>query len=175
MSAVVGIFYLDGQPVEGADLVKMLDSLSHRGSDGSGTWKRGPLGLGHVMQWTTPESLHERLPFVDEARQLVITADARIDNRDELVKVLRIADCPAEMISDSMLILASYEKWGERCVDRLLGDFAFAIWDAATNRFSAPVTRWESSTSTIIIVRVASSLSRLRLRVFYLCLSSRVS
>ena len=129
MSAIFGIFHLDGQPVEEADLGKMLESLSHRGSDGSGTWKKESLGLGHVMQWTTPESLHERLPFFDEASQLVITADARIDNRDELIGILRIADYPAELISDSMLILASYKKWGERCLDRLLGDFAFAIWD----------------------------------------------
>jgi asparagine synthase (glutamine-hydrolysing) len=129
MSAVVGIFYLDGKPVTEIELERMLDCLLHRGSDGSGTWKDGAVGLGHRMLWTTPESLHERLPLVDGSAELVVTADARIDNRDELIRLLEISSRPAEQIADSQVILAAYEKWGERCVDRLLGDFAFAIWD----------------------------------------------
>jgi asparagine synthase (glutamine-hydrolysing) len=82
------------------------------------------------MLWTTPESLGERLPFLDRTGKLAITADARIDNRDELIKLLGIEECLPEQISDSRLILAAYERWGERCVDKLIGDFAFAIWDA---------------------------------------------
>jgi asparagine synthase (glutamine-hydrolysing) len=129
MSAVVGIFYIDGKPVTDTELNNMLEWLRHRGSDGLGIWKCGSIGLGHRMLWTTPESLHERLPFRDGSADLVITADARIDNRDELIRILEISDLALEEISDSQLILAAYKKWGERCVDKLLGDFAFAIWD----------------------------------------------
>ncbi len=70
------------------------------------------------MLWTTPESLHEKLPFHDEKTDLVITADARIDNRKELSEELDIED--KEEISDSYFILKSYEKWGEKCPEHLL-------------------------------------------------------
>ena len=79
------------------------------------------------MLWTTPESLHEKLPFHDKISGLVITADARIDNRGDLSKELNIEN--NEHVSDSYFILKSYEKWGEKCPEHLLGDFAFAIWD----------------------------------------------
>ena len=58
---------------------------------------------------------------------LVITADARIDNRDDLCEELGIRD--EEDVSDSYFILKAYAKWGEDCPDKLLGDFAFVIWD----------------------------------------------
>jgi asparagine synthase (glutamine-hydrolysing) len=81
------------------------------------------------MLWTTPESLLEKLPLVNQTGNLIITADARIDNRDELIAALGLTDRPAEKIADSELILAAYDKWGEKCPEHLLGDFAFAIWD----------------------------------------------
>jgi len=127
MSAITGIFYRDGRKVDPDQMKKMNDRLSHRGKDGSAIWCQGSVGLGHQMLWTTPESLHEKLPFHDEKAGLVITADARIDNRKELSQELSIED--KEDVSDSYFILKSYEKWGEKCPEYLLGDFAFAIWD----------------------------------------------
>src|SRR4028118_649697 len=129
MSAIAGIYYLDGRPVDCADLGRMVDTLAHRGPDGADVWCEESVGLGHRMLWTTPESLLEKLPLVDQTGNLVITADARIDNRDELIEVLGLTDHPAEKITDSQLILAAYERWGDRCPEYLLGDFAFAIWD----------------------------------------------
>ncbi len=85
------------------------------------------IAFGHQMLYTTTESLHETLPFHDEKTDLVITADARIDNRKELSEELDIED--KDDVSDSCFILKSYEKWGEKCPEYLLGDFAFAIWD----------------------------------------------
>jgi len=127
MSAITGIFYRDGRKVDLELIKKMNNRLSHRGPDGSAVWCEGSIALGHQMLWTTPESLHEKLPFEDDDSGLVITADARIDNRDELSKELDIED--KEEVSDSYFILKAYEKWGENCPDKLLGDFAFVIWD----------------------------------------------
>ena len=129
MSAIAGIYYLDGKPVDRADLERMVKVLAHRGSDGVGIWNEGSSGLGHRMLWTTPESLHEQLPLVNQTGELVITADARIDNRDELIVALSLTNRPSEKITDSQLILTAYQKWGDRCPEKLLGDFAFAIWD----------------------------------------------
>jgi asparagine synthase (glutamine-hydrolysing) len=131
MSAIAGIFYLDGRPLADPDLKKMADSLAHRGPDASGLWRDGAVGLGHRMLWTTPESLHEHLPLVDKEAPLAITADARVDNRDELMKLLGVSR-DSEEVADSELILGAYRRWGERCVDRILGDFAFVIWDGRT-------------------------------------------
>jgi asparagine synthase (glutamine-hydrolysing) len=130
MSGIFGIFRRDGQPVTCAELERMSDTLAHRGPDGHDLWHDGPVGLGHRMLWTTPESLHEQLPFSHRDAGLTITADARIDNRDELLPLLGLTNRPAEFVSDSQVILAAYEKWGEACPEHLLGDFAFVIWDA---------------------------------------------
>jgi asparagine synthase (glutamine-hydrolysing) len=81
------------------------------------------------MLRTPPESLQEELPLATQSGALVITADARIDNRNELIEALHLRHRPSGHIPDSQFILAAYENWGERCPEHLLGDFAFAIWD----------------------------------------------
>ena len=132
MSAIVGIYRASGEPVAPPELDRMLVSVEHRGRDGSGAWLDGSVGLGHRMLWTTPESLGEKLPAA--AAELVITADARIDNRDELLQALELAGAAHRTLPDSELILMAYRCWGEACVDHLLGDFAFAIWDGRRQR-----------------------------------------
>lgn len=148
MSAIVGIDYLDGCSLESTDLVLMMDTLAHRGPDDADMWLKENIGLGHRMLWTTPESLIEKQPLVDRTRDLVITADARIDNREELIPQLNLRDSPSnsnsnhsnfnhstpdnslsEQVTDSQLILEAYKKWGENCPEYLVGDFAFAIWN----------------------------------------------
>lgn len=129
MSAILGIYHRDGQRVDLANLEKMVDILAHRGPDGSGIWNDDCVGLGHRMLWTTPESMMEKLPLVHHTSNLVITADARIDNREELFAALGLMGQAIEKITDSEFILYAYEKWGDRCPEYLLGDFAFAIWD----------------------------------------------
>jgi asparagine synthase (glutamine-hydrolysing) len=127
MSGITGIFRRDGGDVDPDDIKKMNDKIAHRGPDGSKIWCEGPVAFGHQMLHTTQESLHEELPFENKESGFVITSDARIDNRKELAPKLGIED--NEFISDSYFILKSYEKWGEKCPEELLGDFAFAIWD----------------------------------------------
>ena len=133
MSGIVGIYYLNSQPVEPDKLGLMLDTIAHRGSDGANLWHEDNVGFGHRMLWTTPESLLEKLPWCDRATDTVITADARIDNREELISLLGIKTS-VEKITDSNLILKAYHKWGIDCPQKLLGDFAFAIWDKREQR-----------------------------------------
>lgn len=129
MSGFYGVYHRDGRPQDSCILTRMAESMAHRGPDGRDAWQKGAIGLGHCMLQTTPESLGEKLPFNDNDTGLAITSDARIDNREELAAQLGLAERLKTGIPDSQLILASYKKWGERCVDYLLGDFAFAIWD----------------------------------------------
>ncbi|MBI3990590.1 MAG: lasso peptide isopeptide bond-forming cyclase [Candidatus Omnitrophica bacterium] len=127
MSGIAGIYFKDGRTAEPGFLELMTNTLAHRGPDDKGIWCGGPLGFGHSMLWTTQESLNEKLPFMDKTTGIAITSDARIDNREELISVLRCGD---KNITDSELILRAYEKWGEHCPENLLGDFSFAIWDS---------------------------------------------
>lgn len=129
MSGIVGVYYSDGRPTDRTNLEEMVEILAHRGPDGADVWCRNSVGLGHRMLWTTPESLEEKLPLANQTGDLVITADARIDNRGELITALAFTDRSPQEIADSQLILDAYKKWGERCPEHLLGDFAFAIWD----------------------------------------------
>ena len=127
MSAITGIFRRDGKPVNPETNQKMNDTLAHRGPDGSRVRCKGSVAFGHQMLHTTPESVQEVLPFENKNSGLVITADARIDNRKELSEELGLENNIE--VSDSQFILKAYEKWGEKCPENLLGDFAFAIWD----------------------------------------------
>ena len=134
MSGIVGVYHADGRLVDPSDLGQMMDTLRHRGPDGARVWCEGSVGFGHQMLHTTRESLHEVLPFLDREADLAITADARIDNREELFRRLELSGRADEDLSDIRLILAAYRKWGASCPSRLLGDFAFAIWDGRRKR-----------------------------------------
>lgn len=134
MSAIAGIYRLNGKPVEKRVMESMTDRMSHRGPDSQTVWSDGSVGLGHCMLHTTPESLYASLPHRSEQSGCVITADARIDNRSELIQALQLNSVPDEEIPDSMLIVRAYEKWGTACVEHLLGAFAFALWDERENQ-----------------------------------------
>lgn len=128
MSAIAGLYSLDGPTIDNTDLRRMVESLAHRGPDGS-LWRNGSIALGHRMLLTTPESVDERLPLVNGTNHLALTADARIDNREDLIARLHPAGRLREPVTDSALILQAYETWGDGCPDKLVGDFAFALWD----------------------------------------------
>jgi len=145
----------DDRTVDSADLAKMINILAHRGPDGSNTWSSG---MGGIECSGRHPNLLELLPLVNQTGDLAITADARIDNRDELIAALALT---IRKITDSQLILAAYEKWGDHCPEQLLGDFAFAIWNGRQQvLFCAEITL-ESSRSTTIFW---SEFSFLRLK-----------
>ena len=78
--------------------------------------------------------MHEKQPLTNENSALCLTLDGRIDNRSELRCWLDSKGLPLRDDSDAELVLRAYECWGEECPNRLLGDFAFAIWDARNQR-----------------------------------------
>ncbi|QUL37657.1 asparagine synthase-related protein [Erythrobacter sp. JK5] len=128
MSGICGVWALDGRPVARSDLGAMLAPLERRGPDGTASWFDGPRAFGHTLLATTPEALVERLPLTHADSGCTITADARLDNRDDLLASLNLAT-GARTIGDGEMILLAYLRWGRSCPARLRGDFAFAIWD----------------------------------------------
>lgn len=132
MSGIFGIVGRDAAPVPAAELARMRDAMAAWGGDRAGAWHEGAVGLGHVLRGDTPESFPEQQPAtLPEAPFLRITADARLENREELLGAL---DCPATSTTDDQVILRAYLRWGVACADRLLGAFAFALWDGRARR-----------------------------------------
>lgn len=127
MSTIFGIYNQHEEPVSDVTAGEMLRMMNHWHADDTGIFIEGCLLLGHLMLYNTPESLHEKVPF--SISDYTITADARIDNREEIIKILGRGseNCASE--PDSVLILLLYIKYGRQCLDHLAGDFTFAIWD----------------------------------------------
>jgi asparagine synthase (glutamine-hydrolysing) len=129
MSGIAGIYNLDGRPVDSAVLSGMARAMAHRGPDGAGQYADGPVGLCQRMLHTTPESIRETQPLLDETRALCLVFDGRIDNREELRTALEGKGATLRDDTDAELVLRAYDYWGEECPKKLLGDFAFAVWD----------------------------------------------
>lgn len=137
MSGIVGIVNLDRKPLDQDLLAQLVNHLTFRGPDRTGIWVEGAAGLGHTLLATTDEAVGEEQPRTlnDEAW---ITADARVDGRGELIaKLSRNGLDVTKGTTDPELILYAYQLWGEDCVDHLLGDFAFAIWDGREQKLFA--------------------------------------
>ncbi|RJT42624.1 lasso peptide isopeptide bond-forming cyclase [Mesorhizobium waimense] len=130
MSGIAGIMpRQQGRPTAAADIQQMLARMQHRARDGSSWWvdATAPLGaaLGHAWLNTTDEAGPG--PLTMAGGKLAITADCRLDNREELLARLGIRDAS---LADGSLLMRAYLRWGEACPTYLQGDFAFAIWDS---------------------------------------------
>jgi asparagine synthase (glutamine-hydrolysing) len=134
MSGIVGIVNPDGKPADAGLLRRLTDALAFRGPDAQAVWHDGPAALGLALLATTDEAARERQPCSLDG-QTWVTADARVDGRDDLIKHLGAAGRTGlRTASDAELILHAYSAWGEECVRHLLGDFAFAVWDGPRRR-----------------------------------------
>jgi len=120
VSGIVGILNLDGMPVDRELLSRMTDSMAFRGPERQSIWIDGNVGFGHAMLSTNELAKTEQQPLTVDGK-VFITADARIDGQGGTV-------------TDAESVLNAYQQWGEECVQHLIGDFAFAIWDGRTRR-----------------------------------------
>ena len=109
------------QPIQDMLSIYKLDSISN--------WEKNNSFIGCGLQYITPESLYEKLPYYDDEGKIAITADAIIDNREELFKTLGVTHEEQQIVTDSQLIILAYKKWGKKCPEYLIGDFTFVIWD----------------------------------------------
>ncbi len=130
MGGIAGLWNLDDAPVDEAFLERMAQPITHRGPDGIGYWANKAIGLITFHSWTTPESVGEEQPLIDRSENLCLTLHGRVDNREELRTMLGLQPAEAADCTDADLILQAYQHWGEKCPQKIIGEFAFAIWDA---------------------------------------------
>lgn len=130
MSGIFGLFHKQGAPADPGQLRAMQDAMAAWGRGAGGFVTMGAVGLGHVLQDCRGASEAERQPCSDpDAPHLTITADADLDNRDELRAMLSLDAREGGALPDGALILRAFRRWGRDCAARLSGAFAFAIWD----------------------------------------------
>lgn len=128
MSALAAVFNRDNSPIDPHLPQRMLAARSQRGPHGTRVVVEAHVALAHQHLWLLPEEWGEEQPL--ESRSLLLSADVRLDNRQALGQLLGLSTVEERGTSDAGLLLMSYQRWGESCLDYILGDFAFALWDA---------------------------------------------
>src|SRR5262249_28560993 len=128
MSGIAGLIRFDGRPVMRRDLERTANALTQYGPDRVDILAKENIGLVHALMRMTPEDRFDRQPH-QGASAAIISADVRLDNRDELLERIGIARREAVDWSDSRLLLAGWEKYGDDIWPTLRGPFAAAIFD----------------------------------------------
>lgn len=128
MSGILGVWNLDGRPIETSLLSRLAGTLAHRGPDGQGCYVDGSVGLACRIFRVTPESATETQPHVAPSG-VALVFDGRLDNRDELLPALSRWPGICASSPDPALALAAYHAFGIDFVNRLLGDFALGLFD----------------------------------------------
>jgi asparagine synthase (glutamine-hydrolysing) len=92
------------------------------------------VSLGRSHSALVPEDRYDTGPAVSADGRRALVADVRLDNRDDLGVALGISPRERFLRSDASLVFDALERWEERALDRLVGDFAFAYWDGGRGR-----------------------------------------
>src|SRR5215831_17729833 len=134
MTALAGLWYFDGRPASADGCARILRAQELYGPDHGAQWSGGGVALGRHLMRVLPEDVFDRQPLIGGAGRYVLVADVRLDNRDELTEALRIPAPRGRTLCDAAILLAAIERWDESCLERLVGDYAFAAWDGARRR-----------------------------------------
>ena len=129
MCGITGIFDTRGRREINRDLLhRMNESQHHRGPDEGGLHVEPGVGLGHRRLSIIDLSTGQHTLF-NEERSVVVVFNGEIYNFQELVPELEALGHAFHTRSDTEVIVHAWEAWGEACVERFRGMFAFALWD----------------------------------------------
>src|SRR5689334_17377917 len=124
MCGICGILQL--APPAQAGVEAMMMQLRHRGPDGEGTYSRHPVTFGH-RRLSIIDLATGRQPMGNEDGAIWVTYNGELYNFRELRVQLQAAGYKFRTESDTEVIVHGWEEWGEKCVERFRGMFAFAI------------------------------------------------
>jgi asparagine synthase (glutamine-hydrolysing) len=134
MCGIAGICNRRNEPVSPNLLKRMTDIIAHRGPDSEGHYTDGPIGLGHRRLAIIDLSPHGHQPMANETGDVVIVFNGEIYNFQKLRIELEARGHRFHSQTDTESIIHAYEEWGDDCVRRFNGMFAFAIWDKPNQR-----------------------------------------
>jgi asparagine synthase (glutamine-hydrolysing) len=129
MCGICGELRFDQLPANPADLTAMLQTLQRRGPDNEGVFHQGPAALGHRRLSIIDLSERSNQPLLDQSAGLALVFNGTIYNYPMLRQQLQSRGHHFVSSGDTEVILRAYQEWGQDCVERLHGMFAFAIWD----------------------------------------------
>ncbi|MFN7964619.1 MAG: asparagine synthase (glutamine-hydrolyzing) [Acidobacteriota bacterium] len=134
MCGIAGILDRRGDAVpQPAELAAMIAAVRHRGPDGFGLRRDGACGLAHARLSIIDLSTGDQ-PMCNEDGSVWISFNGEIFNYLELTPVLEALGHRFRTKSDTETVVHAYEQWGDACVERLNGFFAFAMWDSKRQR-----------------------------------------
>ena len=134
MTALAGLWRFDGLPDAAEGCARMLVAQEVYGPHHGAQWSDSAVALGRRLMRVLPEDAFDRQPLIGGEGRYVLVADLRLDNRDELTEALRIPAPQARTLCDAAILLAAVERWDESCLERLVGDYAFAVLDCVRRR-----------------------------------------
>lgn len=133
MCGITGLVGLDGRPIDGDLLRRMTRRLRHRGPDAQNIYVDGAVGIGHTRLSIIDLDGGEQ-PMHNVDRSLTVSFNGEIFNYVELRDELKTRGRRFATSSDTEVILHAYAEYGDACVERFNGDFAFALWDRKRRR-----------------------------------------
>ena len=142
MCGIAGVVRLDGEAVAAPIVARMSATLSHRGPDGDGLWVDGSVGLAHRRLAIIDLTPTGRQPMSNENGDVLVTYNGEIYNFQSLRVTLEAHGHQFHSQSDTEVIVHAYEEWGEQCVERFNGHFAFALWDKRARKLFAARDRY---------------------------------
>ncbi len=134
MCGICGEFQLRGNAASERRVETMLTHLERRGPDDQGVFVNKQIGLGHQRLAIIDLSSASHQPMHNASQTLSIVFNGTIYNYPQLKKELLSMGVKFSSSGDTEVILKSFEVWGESCVEKLIGMFAFAIWDSRSNK-----------------------------------------
>ena len=131
MCGIAGVFARDAAPVDPELVVRMRDSLAHRGPDDEGLWRRagGDVVLGHRRLSIVDLTPAGRQPMANEDGSVVVTFNGEIYNHRDLRIWLERRGHVFRSQCDTEVLVHLYEERGRAMVEDLIGMFAFGVWD----------------------------------------------
>jgi asparagine synthase (glutamine-hydrolysing) len=130
MSAIAGLANFEGAKIPGGVVEGMTAAMASRGPDGRAHRHASGIALGHCLLASTAVMRAEAQPATSADSSLLTVLDGCVDDRDGLAADLRSAGFAPQAPGDAHLVLRAYEAWGEECAARIIGEFAFVIWDS---------------------------------------------
>ncbi|TML12464.1 MAG: asparagine synthase (glutamine-hydrolyzing) [Actinobacteria bacterium] len=133
MCGICGIVAL-GRPAETDTVGRIAAELDHRGPDGDGSYSAEGVALGFRRLAIIDLSDAGMQPFTSTDGALRLVHNGEVYNYRELRRELEAKGRRFHSATDTEVILAAYEEWGDRCVERFNGMWAFALWDGRRRR-----------------------------------------
>jgi len=164
MSGIAGLIRFDGRNVTRRDLERAANALNQYGPDRVEIIARDNYGLAHALMRMTPADRFDRQPYQDGSGS-IITADLRLDNRDNLLAQIGMSPAEAAEWPDSRLLLSSWQKLGDDIWPTLRGPFAVAIWDPrsrcmtlARDHLGLNVVTWHRGRGFLVFASMPNAL-----------------